>query len=169
MSNTKTKQNPAIPNESNGFQNGHAEILLRSYQHWTGNELITPGYSIEETAQQLFTAPFAVVSHGTEADPIFNYGNMAALELFELPWEAFTQLPSRKSAEPANRETRAMILKQVKQQGYSNKYEGIRISASGRRFQIKGAILWNLLDTDGTHYGQAASFSDWAYLPGQSS
>ena len=38
-----------------------------------------------EEAEALMDAPFVVLSHGTEDDPIFNYGNLAAQKLF-LEW-----------------------------------------------------------------------------------
>jgi hypothetical protein len=59
----------------------HSQLLLHSYQHWTGRFLIDAIASPEEISQALFEAPFALVSHGTELDPIFNYGNRRALEL----------------------------------------------------------------------------------------
>jgi hypothetical protein len=37
-----------------------------------------------DVAQFLFEAPFVVVSHGIEANPILNYGNKKALTLWEL-------------------------------------------------------------------------------------
>jgi hypothetical protein len=35
----------------------------------------------------------------------------------------------------------------------------VRVSATGRRFRIAGAIVWNLVDAAGLRHGQAASFS----------
>jgi hypothetical protein len=156
-----------VPTPSSGndqYHQEHVQILLRSFQHWTGQELITPAASLEQTAQLLYLAPFAVVSHGTEQDPIFNYGNATALKLFELPWEQFTRLPSRQSAEPEDREQRQEILERVARDGYMDNYRGVRISASGKRFEIEDAVIWNLLDADGNHYGQAARIGHWRYL-----
>jgi hypothetical protein len=152
------------PSCSNTYHQKHIEILLRSFQHWTGQELITPAASLEQAARLLYQVPFAVVSHDTEQDPVFNYGNAAALELFELPWEQFTRLPSRQSAEPEDREQRKAILERVARDGYMDNYRGVRISASGKRFEIEDAVIWNLLDADGNHYGQAASIKEWRYL-----
>ncbi len=154
----------AIPNPVNGFHHKHVAILMQSYRHWTGRDLLTPGPNSIDTAHNLFTAPFVVVSHGTEDDPVFNYGNALALELFELDWKEFTGMASRKSAEAPNRKQRAEILSQVAEKGYCEGYAGIRISASGRRFQIKNAILWNLLDRHGQYCGQAACFDNWEYI-----
>jgi MEKHLA domain len=61
-----------------------AECLIRSYQHWTGREFLSGSYALNEGARQLFEATFVVVSHGVEADPILNYGNQAALNLWQL-------------------------------------------------------------------------------------
>lgn len=72
--------------------------------------------------EALFSAPFAVVSHRTEEDPIFNFGNKVALALFELTWEQFTSLPSRKAAEPVNREE---ITRSYYSKGYIDDYSDV--------------------------------------------
>lgn len=108
-----------------------------------------------------FEAPFALLSHDTSPDPVFVYGNRTALELFELSWEEFTVLPSRLSAEPAGREERAALLARVTEFGFVADYSGVRISASGRRFVIRDALVWNLTDDEGTYLGQAALFDSW--------
>lgn len=151
------------PDDANGYLADQAQLLLASYRHWTGKELITSG-DPRERAFQLYTAPFAVVSHGTEADPIFNYANRKSQELFELSWERFVQLPSRESAEPVNRQTRQALLERVSRDGYADDYAGVRISATGRRFRIFDAVVWNLLDAEGVYRGQAATFSGWEWL-----
>ena len=152
------------PQTSNRWYAEQAALLLDSYRHWTGRELLTPAADPAETARRLFLAPFVVVAHGPDPDPCFDYGNEAALKLFELDWEAFIQLPSRQSAEPANCKDRAELLARVQRDGYIDDYSGIRISARGRRFRIERALVWNLIDTDSRHLGQAASFSDWQFL-----
>lgn len=153
---------PARYNDPNHQK--HIEILLRSFQHWTGRELIPPAASLEQAAQLLYLAPFAVVSHGTAQDPIFNYGNAAALKLFELPWDKFTSLPSKQSAEPEDREQRKKILEGVARNGYMDNYRGVRVSANGKRFEIEDAVIWNLLDENGNPCGQAAKIHKWRYL-----
>ncbi len=80
----------------------------------------------------LFEAPFALVAHDTQPDPVFRYGNRQALALFESTFEAFTALPSRLSAEPANQEERAALLERVTRQGFVDDYRGIRITRKGR-------------------------------------
>lgn len=57
----------------------HSQRILKSFQHWTGRCLLDVSGSPQEVAQALFAASFVLASHGTEADPIFNYGNRQAL------------------------------------------------------------------------------------------
>jgi hypothetical protein len=140
------------------YSEDHALLLYNSYLQLTGNKLIVCPES--EVGRCLFFAPFALVSHDTKPDPIFNYANQTALDLFEMNWEQFTSLPSRKSAEQPLREAREHLLAEVSSKGFINNYTGIRISSSGKRFYIENAVVWNLIDK-GVHRGQAAMFSTW--------
>jgi hypothetical protein len=115
-------------------------------------------------AQRLFDAPFVLLSHGTELDPILNYGNRMALTLWETTWERFTQTPSRFTAEEPLRDTRARVLAEVAQRGYADDYQGIRVSFSGRRFLIEHAVVWTIMDASDRYQGQAAMFEQWTYL-----
>ncbi len=152
------------PSEGNGFLVEHMTVLRNSLRHWTERELVHPDCSAVQAARQLFYARFVILSHNTAADPVFTYGNRAALILFEMSWEEFTLLPSRQSAEPIAREERTRLLSEVTQKGFIDNYSGVRISRSGRRFLITNATVWNLLDHNGNYYGQAATFSEWEYL-----
>ncbi len=152
------------PDDKNNFQIEHAILLANSYQHLLLKDLIKGTNSNQELAYQLFHAPFALVSHNTSIEPIFNYANLKALELFEFNWAEFTKLPSRLSAEPVNQIERAKLLAEVTQKGYINHYEGVRISSTGKRFMIKNAVVWNLIDAEGFYNGQAASFGEWTFL-----
>lgn len=149
---------------NNDFYIHHAQLLCSSYERWTGKKLLSNQFPAHEAILQLFHAPFALVSHGTEADPIFNFGNQRALNLFEMSWEGFTQLPSRKSAEPVNRQERTDFMARVTKEGFINDYSGIRISATGKRFRIVQATVWNLIDEKEQYHGQAAVFDQWTYL-----
>ena len=139
-------------------------MLTRSFQHWTGRELLPGVPPGPELAAGIFAAPFVLVSHGTEADPILNYGNQAALNLWEMTWEELTRTPSRLTAEAPNREERARLLARVTCNGFIDNYSGVRISKSGRRFRIDQAIVWNLLNAAGQPAGQAAMFYRWEFL-----
>ena len=142
----------------------HSLRLLHSFQHWTGYALIDTNAPPLLVAQRLFEADFVVASHGTEADPIFNYGNSKALELWQLDWEAFTSLPSRCSAEPVAQSERSHKLAGVKNKGYISNFRGIRISSKGNRFCIEDGIIWNILDEEQRLCGQAATFSRWSAI-----
>lgn len=142
-----------------------SQRLLDSFRHWTGQELLVRDGSVLEQAQRLFFAPSVVVSHGVEADPILNYGNQAALDLWEMTWEQLIRTPSRQTAEPVNQEERARMLGLVEEQGYFDRYRGVRISATGNRFLVEEAIVWNVMDEEGQRIGQAATFSRWTRLP----
>ena len=152
------------PCEANQFFAEHVALLLVSLRRWTGRDLVDPQLPRVEQARQLFAAPFALLSHDTAADPILNYGNRAAMQLFELNWEELSQTPSRLTAEPVHRDERARLLDTVTRQGYIDDYRGVRISRTGRRFLIDTATVWTVLDERGAPYGQAATFSAWKYL-----
>jgi MEKHLA domain len=142
----------------------HTLRLTDSFRKWTGCDLLAGNFSPAGLAEKIFNAPFVVVSHGTQADPILNYGNRAALALWEMSWEEFTRTPSRLTAEAPNREERARLLEVVTRKGFSDNYSGIRISRSGRRFEISKATVWNLVSETGEPCGQAATFFEWKFL-----
>jgi len=142
----------------------HVQMLLDSFARLLGRDLVPRDGSAAEQARRIFEAPFVVVSHGTEADPVLNYGNATALALWEMNWAAFVQTPSRQTAEPVHRDERARLLERTRRDGYVDDYAGIRVSQSGRRFRIEQAIIWNLVDATARHRGQAATFDHWTPL-----
>ena len=73
-------------------------------------------------------------------------------------------LPSRVSAEPVHQAEREQLLATVARQGYIDNYRGVRVTKRGRRFLIEQATVWNLLDENAGHCGQAAMFSDWKFV-----
>ena len=143
-------------NSNPEFLRSQVALLRYSYHHWTGLHLIDAQLDDVAAIAALRDSPLAVVSHDTAADPIFNYANSAALQLFEMDWDSFTRLPSRLSAEIANQEKRGKALEEVAQQGYTQGYSGIRIASSGRRFWIRDTTIWNVVSPSGVFMGQAA-------------
>jgi hypothetical protein len=144
------------PHLNTAFYQQHALDLCYSYQQLLKKTLIQPDNN-GSLIQQLFNAPFALLSHGLEDDPIFNFGNQTALSLFEYNWDDFTQLPSRLSAKPVDQNERQRLLDAVSQHGFIDNYAGIRIASSGREFLIENALVWNVIDKDGRYCGQAAA------------
>jgi hypothetical protein len=139
-------------------------VIMDSYQQRVGKELIARGETGEATARALFEAPFVLISHGTEADPLLNFANRRALELWETDLATLIGTPSRRTAEPMHRDERAQMLERTRRDGYVDDYRGIRISITGRRFLIELATIWNLVDAAGDYAGQAAMFSEWTWL-----
>ncbi len=125
----------------------YARLLAESFARATGGDLGDP-----------WTRPDPIVSHGTEADPIFRWANPAALALWEMDWESFTRLPSRQSAAdtPEVQADRSRLLAEARLQGWVKGYRGIRVSATGRRFAIDDTVLWTVRDGAGVIHGQAA-------------
>jgi MEKHLA domain len=140
----------------------HTQYLLNSFRHWFERDLLSEQSADSAiAAHQLFCAPFVVLSHGTQTDPVLNYGNQTALDLWEMDWSDFTQMPSRLTAEPDLREVRSQLLATAAQQGYITDYQGIRISKTGQRFFIQNAIIWRVFNEEGVVCGQAATFKHW--------
>jgi hypothetical protein len=134
-------------------------LIAESHLRLTGRRLVD-----ENTADALWALPAVIVAHDTAPDPIFFFGNRRALALFETAPENFTAMPSRLSAEAELREERARLMARVTRDGFIDDYSGIRISATGQRFRIHRATVWNLVDAAGHLHGQAAIFSDWTML-----
>lgn len=138
-------------------------LVAESFARLLGRPLVeTPAGTDPVTA--LWAAPLVIVAHGTEADPRFFFGNRAGLARFECTPEHFIGMPSRFSAEAPDRAERQALLERVTRDGYIADYAGVRISATGHRFRIEQAVVWNLIDADGAVHGQAAAFDRWTEL-----
>jgi MEKHLA domain len=140
----------------------YSALLVSSFAQLTGKTLLAQGKDI---ARELYEAPFALVSHGTQADPIFRYANQIALELWKMTWDEFTVMPSRLSAEPMLQAERDLLLAEANRQGYIDTYQGVRIAKDGQRFFIQDTVLWNVEDLHGTRHGQACIIHKWDFLP----
>ena len=140
------------------------QIVNQSYYRLFNKNLIEPIGTPEQLSQKLFYAPFVLVSHGAQPDPIFNYANQTALKLWSMSWSEFTQTPSASVTEPDEMEDRALMLKQAAEQGYIDNYQGIRKATTGQKFRIERVRLWNLTNEAGQRCGQAATFPSWTWL-----
>lgn len=152
------------PDEVNGYHAADAALIAASHVRLLQRPLPPEGVAAADLARWLYHAPFVVLAHDATSDPVFFYANLAAQALFEMSWRELVRLPSRHSAEPLAREERQRLLDRVARHGYIDDYAGVRISASGKRFRIAGATVWNLLDDAGRAVGQAAAFGDWVPL-----
>ena len=141
------------------------QLILSNYRRLLGEDLA--GVAVgPAAAEKLFAAPCAVLSAlgPLGSDHAFNYANRTALELFEYSWDELMGKPSSASAEPVHRDERRKLLDEVGRRGFIEDYSGIRISKNGRRFRIKKATVFNLLDDEGFYVGQAATFSHFEFL-----
>jgi hypothetical protein len=131
-------------------------LIAESFARLLGRALVIAG---DDVVAALWQAPQAIVAHGTEDDPLFFFGNRAALQKFATTADQFIGMPSRLSAEAPQRSERQALLERVTRDGFIDDYAGIRISALGNRFPIRDAIVWNLIDVQGLRHGQAATFA----------
>lgn len=170
MSQKKLKQNEAkIKIKIFGMENIwqqpaiilHSQLILNSYRQLLGKELIERSNNPLEEAKQLFYAPMAVLSHNTDADPCYNYGNLQALQLWEMSWEELIITPSKSTTESTMRSQRSQFLTEAMKKGYITNCEGVRTSRTGKKYRIDHITLWNLIDEQNSYYGQAATFSEW--------
>lgn len=137
----------------------HALDLGGSYKTKTGEKLLRGNVMVHDAAKALFNAPFACASH--DKDDVFNYGNKAALALWELPWEQFVGMKSTKSADEGDSATQAerrALLDKAASDGVITNYTGVRMSSTGAKFRIENATVWTMNDRDGTKTGQAVRF-----------
>ncbi len=153
------------PSDGDDYLKNHIVLLTRSYRKLLGEELCVRTDLSETLEKQLFHAPFALLSHTHDSEPLFNYANLKALELFEMSWDELRGLPSRLSAETGCQEDRDRLLAEVSLKGFIKDYNGVRLSKTGKRFLIKNAVVWNLFNLeDGSRAGQAACFKTWEFL-----
>ncbi len=142
-------------------------LLRDSHLRITGQPLGDASWATldgEALCSAFWNCEAVIASHGTEDDPLFNYGNRRTLELWETDWPTLTTMPSRLTAEPILREERDTMLARVTADGFIDDYAGVRITTTGKRFQIHRATVWTVRDENDTRRGQAVVFSDWSAL-----
>ena len=131
--------------------------LANTYRSFTGKDIAPPHLTHEEAARWLYNeAPFGVLAHNAEPDPLFIYGNRTAQAWFGYGWEELVALPSRLSAAAPDQAERQRFFQQVQQHGFISGYSGIRIAKSGSRFWIEDATVWQLKDKEGKLVAEAA-------------
>lgn len=143
-------------------------LLFASYRKVTGRVLWDSSWdelSDLNLALAVDGASCVIASHRSGEDPVLNYGNQAALALWEAGWGAFTSMPSRLTAEPVERSERERLLAEVTRNGFIDDYSGVRISTTGKRFLIHRATVWNVINEEDTCEGQAVIFSEWDAIP----
>ncbi|MEM7284418.1 MAG: MEKHLA domain-containing protein [Pseudomonadota bacterium] len=150
------------PSTSNDFQQMHCHLLKTNFEKLF-EEPFPIQAPIESLGQIVYASSYSVLSHSNAAVPIFTYANLSAQSLWELGWAEITTMPSYQSAREDSQRDRAELLTKVQQDGCSKSYSGVRISSSGKRFEIKNVYVWNLYQ-DEAYVGQAALFNEWVYV-----
>ena len=73
----------------------HVTLIIESYERICKKSFPIPGSKSNPLESVHHSSEYAIVSHGLQKDPIFNYANLAAQKLWKLSWEEFIQLPSK--------------------------------------------------------------------------
>jgi hypothetical protein len=144
-----------------------AALILRSHRRAYARPLLAESdacISARQAAQELFAAATVVLAHDGASDPRLIYANRAALMLWRRRWQEMVGMPSRLTAEPAERQARAAVLTLAQRREAIQGYGGIRIDSHGRPFRIERASLWTIRDGAGHACGQAAAFASWWWL-----
>jgi hypothetical protein len=88
---------------------------------------------------------YAVLSHGTQDDPIYCYFNKAALQQFQWTEEEVYSLPSRYSApDGADRTRRQADVQQALQDDVKELTSIVRQTKQGDLFEMVNVVLWNV-------------------------
>lgn len=102
---------------------------------------------------------YAVLSHGTQEDPVFCYSNVAAREAFQYTEDELYQLPSRYSAPGGGeRNSRQSIMDDVSNNNIWIIPSGIRQRKDKSLFEFRDVILWNVYNDRGIRLGQTAVY-----------
>jgi hypothetical protein len=142
----------------------HCKLIEKNYKFWTGKELFEAKLTESELSEKMYHAPFVVLSHGTQADPIYNYVNLKAQELWEFTWDEMIKLPSRRSAGTNETAERLELIREGQEKGITFTEKALRESRSGKKFYIKNVVLFNLLGEGGEYAGQCAIYNDWEFV-----
>ena len=131
----------------------HLEIIKYSYTLLTSRDL--PLSYNDNLITAFDKCSFPIASHDNSSEPLFNYANRAALNLFKMTSKQMIGLPSKDSALPIDQDERSLILEQVIKYGFIEHYQGKRVASDQSIFHIQDATVWNLLDHEKKYYGQA--------------
>jgi len=125
---------------------GFFSLLTGSFERLIGRPLL----AAELGSGWLYAdAPFVVLAHNNDEDPVFVYGNIAAQRLFGYGWDEIRSLKSRFSAGHAERDERQRLLQAVSRNGWIEGYRGVRVKKSGERFWMEDGTVWQLRDSQG--------------------
>jgi len=151
----------------------HIRLMDKSLEKTSGKSLFEwiqerqePGETPIENASQLHkNKRFGILSHGTQVDPVYNYGNTAGLELFEQTLERLCETPSRFSTVPRLMGDRRESIKNIERAGYGTIQRAIRVSARGSLFCTADILVWTIKDDENRRIGLAALYDRSDVVP----
>lgn len=143
----------------------HAILLDRSLKRLTGRGIydrigVQPSSPKGIYNTVCLNERFVLISHGTESNPIYNFGNVAALQAFARSWDDI-KFPSAESVVLRSQDEvlRKELMMKVTKNGFVEGASGIRVRGDGKFIKLVDAIVWNCYDMDdSTYVGQAAFF-----------
>ncbi|CAB9507466.1 MEKHLA domain-containing protein [Seminavis robusta] len=125
----------------------------------TANNNNLPAIENITTAEQLDqNKRFGILSHGIQEDPIYNYGNAAALELFDNTIEDLCQTPSRYSTVESLMDDREQLIQSINTFGHGTIRDATRRTTKEKLFVIATIWIWHVFDDNGTRIGLAALY-----------
>ena len=102
---------------------------------------------------------FGILSHGTQQDPIYNYGNKASLLLFDETLENLCQTPSRYSTVESLMQDREQLIQQIADVGYGTITNALRTTTRGKLFVMETIWIWHVHHpNNGQRIGLAALY-----------
>ncbi len=112
-------------------------------------------------SQELFALSQPVIAHDSSQDPLLNYINATALQIWHRRWKEMIDMPSKLTAPIEEQKHRAIALSQAQNKSSVEGYRGVRINSRQQKFQINNARIWTIWNDEGTACGQAATFTSW--------
>ena len=90
---------------------------------------------------------FVLISHNTEDDPIYNFGNVACLRAFVRSWEELCITPSRESVvvRSVDEKLRNELMSKVTSDGFVEGATGIRVTGDGKFIRLIDAVVSNII------------------------
>lgn len=145
------------PCVANRFQEDFIARVVEAFRVTGGDLVAEAGLDPTALGESAWFGDFALLTHRGGADAILNYGNLYVQRLWACDWQTLTRMPSRETAPEEGREARAALMARAMAQGFVLGYGGERVATDGRRFFIRDAVIWRLVDMGGD-FGVAAFF-----------
>ena len=142
----------------------YTQLMLNSHYHWTRQELIDRTKSLEEQANMLFEAPFAVAAYSTGLNPVCKYANKIALRLFDVAKDYIDASSLGIVNEIPEQRLGSELTRCIRRSNYIDNYKSLEVLMAAKSLFIQDALAWNVLDELGEHCGQAVTFSNWKLI-----